>query len=92
MLPGERHFFFQEKGKNVTREDVYRRTFRRNKVIVQVGYNLIVRWEHEKPAPMRCRLARKKNVTFPHTIVLDFESYQDLRPKESPTGNLVFES
>lgn len=51
-------------------------------MIVQAGYNLIVRWEHEKPTPMPCRLARKKNLTFPHAIVLDFESYQDPRTKD----------
>ena len=39
----ERGHFFQEKGKNVTTEEVYQRTFRRNEVIIQAGYNLIVR-------------------------------------------------
>lgn len=76
----------------MTREDVYQRTLRRNEVIVQAEYNLVVRWEHEKPTPVRCRLPRKQNVTFPLAIVFDFESYQDPRTREAPIGDLVFES
>lgn len=76
----------------MTREDVYQRTLRRNEVIVQAEYNLVVRWEHEKPTPVRCRLPRKQNVTFPLVIVFDFESYQDPGTREAPIGDLVFES
>ena len=90
--PDREYVLHQEKGKNVTREDVCQRTLRRNEVIVQAEYNLVVRWEHEKPTPVRCRLPRKQNVTFPFAIVFDFESYQDPRTREAPTGDLVFES
>ena len=73
------HVLYWEKGQNVTREDVYQRTLRRNEANVKVGYNLVVWWDHERPYPRRCRLPGKQNEMFPHAI-------------ETPTANLVFES
>ena len=56
-------------------------------------YNLVVRWEHERPQPWRyARLRLIQNETFPHAIVYDFESYQDQGKREAPTTSLVFES
>jgi len=62
--PDREYVLHQEKGKNMTREDVYQRTLRRNEVFVQAEYNLVVRWEHEKPTPVRCRLHRNKMWRF----------------------------
>ena len=58
---------------------MYQRTLRRNEANVKVGYNLVVRWDRERPYPRRCRLPAKQNEMFPHAI-------------ETPTANLVFES
>ena len=75
---GQSMFYYWEKGQNVTREDVYQRTLRRNEANVKVGYNLVVRWNHERPYPRRCRLPGKQNEMFPHAI-------------ETPTADLVFQ-
>ena len=49
MLAGQGLCLHTEIGQDVTREDVYQRTLRRSEAIIQAGYNLVVRWEHEKP-------------------------------------------
>ena len=58
------HVLYWEKGQNVTRQDVYQRTLRRNEENVKVGYNSVVRWDHERPYPRCCRLPGKQNEMF----------------------------
>ena len=41
----------EQKRVKVTREKAYQATLRRNETIEEAGYNLVVRWEHERPRP-----------------------------------------
>ena len=81
------------KGNEITREDAYQKTLKRSKVIRFLGYRLVERWEHEGPRPWwHDRLPPKRNETYPHAIVYDFEAYQDKTKSSSPTRDLSYES
>ena len=65
----------------------------RSEVIRGSGYNLVERWEHEKPRPWwDDKLPPKRNETYPHAIVFDFEAYQDKTKVSNPTRDLSYES
>ena len=65
-------------GKETTREIACLKTLASGEKIRNLGYNLVERWEREKPSPWwNDKLPPKRNETYPHTIVFDFESYQD---------------
>ena len=77
----------------ITQEAAYQKTqnitdsFRRN------GYTVVERWEHELPRPWwHDRCPPKRNETYPHAIVYDFESYQDKTKASQPTRDLSYES
>ena len=58
-----------------------------------MGYNLIERWEHEKPSLWwHDKLPPKRNETYPHAIVFDFESHQDKTKASNPTRYLFYKS
>ena len=58
-----------------------------------MGYNLVERWEHEGPRPWwNDKLPPKRNETYLHAIVFDFESYQDKTKASNPTRDLSYES
>ena len=81
------------KGNEITMEAAYQRTLRRSAVIWFMGYNLVERWEHENPRPWwHDRLPPKRNETYPHAIVYDFEAYQDKSKASNPTRDLSYES
>ena len=80
-------------GKETTREIAYLKTLARSDEIRNLGYNLVERWEHEEPSPwLGDKLPRKRNETYPHAIVFDFESYQDKTKASNPTRELSYES
>ena len=80
-------------GKETTREIAYLKTLARSDEIRLSGYNLVERWEHEKPSPWwEDKLPPKRNETYPHAIVFDFESYQDKTKASNPTRDLSYES
>ena len=65
----------------------------RSDEIRNLGYNFVERWEHEQPSPwLGDKLPRKRNETYPHAIVFDFESYQDKTKASNPTRDLSYES
>ena len=65
-----------KKGNKITRDDAYQRTLKRSKLIRFLGYNLVERWEHEGPSPWwNDKLPPKRNETYPHATVFDFEVY-----------------
>ena len=81
------------KKKKKTREIAYLKTLARSDEIQNLGYNLVERWEHEEPSSwLGDKLPRKRNETYPHAIVFDFESYQDKTKASNPTGELSYES
>ena len=81
------------KGNEITREAGYQRTLKRSEVIRYCGYNLVERWEHEKPRSWwHSRPPPKRNETYPHAIVYDFEAYQDKTKASNPTRDLSYES
>ena len=81
------------KGSEITREAAFQRTLKRSEVIRFCGYNLVERWEHEKPRPWwHPRLPPKRNETYPHAIVYDFEAYQHKAKASNPTRDLSYES
>lgn len=74
---------------DITPEKAYQTTLRRNAAIKRAGYKLVVRWEHERPRLWwNKRLPRKRNESFPHAIIFDFESFQGSIEKEC--GNTRF--
>ena len=79
--------------KETTREIAYIKTLARSEELRHLGYNLIERWEHEKPSPWwHDKLPSKRNETYPHAIVFDLESYQDKTKASNPTCYLSYES
>ena len=84
---------FDKNGKETTREIAYLKTLARSEEIRNLGYNLVERWEHEKPSPWwNDKLPPKRNETYPQAIVFDFESYQDKTKASNPTRDLSCES
>ena len=80
-------------GKETTREIAYLKTLARSDEIRNLGYNLVERLEHEESSPWcNDKLPRKRNETYPHAIVFDFESYQDKTKVSNPTRDLSYES
>ena len=66
---------------------------KRSELIRFLGYNLVERWEHEGPRPWwDDKLPPKRNETYPHAIVFDFESYQDKTKASNPTREFSYES
>ena len=85
--------WIDRKGNEITREAAYKRTLKRSEVIRFLGYNLVERWEHERPRPWwHARLPPKRNETYPHAIVYDFEAYQNKTKASNPTRDLSYES
>ena len=81
------------KGNVITTDDAYQKTLKRSEVIRFLGYRLVERWEHQGPRPWwHDRLPPKRNETYPHTIVYDFEAYQDKTKSSDPTRDLSYES
>lgn len=89
-------FFRAEKknGKrNITQSAAYEQTLQGNRTILEAGYNLVVKWSYEKPKPWwNESIPQKRNETFPHSIVFDFEAFQDVSKRTEPTPDLIFES
>ena len=80
-------------GKKTTPEIAYLKTLARSDEIRNLCYNLVERWEHEKPSPWwGDKLPPKRNETYPHAIVFDLESYQDKTKASNPTRDLSYES
>ena len=78
-----------ENNNEITREAAYQRTLKRSELIRFLGYRLVERWEHEEPSPWwNDKLPPKRNETYPHAIVFDFESYQDKTKASNPTRDL----
>ena len=77
----------------ITREDAYQRTLKRSEVIRFLGYNLVERWEHEEPCSWwNDKLPPKRNETYPHAIVYDFEAYEHKTKASNPTRDPSYES
>ena len=54
---------------------------------------MVERWEHEGLRPWwNDKLPPKRNETYPHAIVFDFESYQDKTKASNPTRDLSYKS
>ena len=82
-----------KKGNKITRDDAYQRTLKRSQVIRFLGYNLVERWEHEEPSPWwNDKIPAKRNETYPHAIVFDFEAYQDRTKASNTPRDLSYES
>ena len=80
-------------GNETTRDIAYQKTLKRSELIRFLGYNLVERWEHEGPRPWwEDKLPPKRNETYPHAIVFDFESYQDKTKACNSTRDLSYES
>ena len=80
-------------GGEITREDVYQKTQNISDFLRRNGHTVIERWEHELPRPWwNDRCPPKRNETYPHAIVYDFESYQDKTKASQPTRDLSYES
>ena len=80
-------------GNETTRKIAYLKTLARSEVIRNSGYNLVERWEHERPRPWwNGKLPPKRNETYPHVIVFDFEAYQDKTKASNLTRDLSYES
>ena len=78
-------------GNETTRELAHIKTLARSEEIRHLGYNLVERWEHEQPSPWcNGKLPPKRNKTYPHAIVFDFESYQDKTKASNPTRDLSY--
>ena len=77
-----------------TREKNYERTLEREAQIREAGYDLVVRWEHERPRPWKKDpLPTSKTVTYPHAIVYDFEAFLNRKTTaRSPSDNLLYEN
>ena len=81
------------KGNEITREAAYQKTLKRSEVIRFLGYRLVEKWEHEEPRPWwNGRIPQKRNETYPHAIIYDFEAYQDKTKASNPTRDLSYES
>ena len=75
-----------KKGIETTREIAYLKTLPPSEDIRNSGYNLVERWEHEGPRPWwNDKLPPKRNETYPHAIVFDFEAYKDKTKASNPT-------
>ena len=82
-----------KKGNEITRDDAYQRTLKRSEVIRSSGYRLVKRWKRQEPRPWwDDKLPLKRNETYPHAIVFDFEAYQDKTKASNPKCDLSFES
>ena len=80
-------------GCEITRKDAYQHTQKISDFLRGNGYTVIERWEHELPPPWwHDRCPPKRNETYPHAIVYDFESYQDKTKASQPTRDLSYES
>ena len=79
--------YIDRKGKPITRAHARSQTLR------NCGYTVVGRWEREddpeysyEPCPWRKdRVPTKKNETYPHAVVYDFEAYQDKTKAFQPT-------
>lgn len=79
--------------RNITQSAAYEQTLKGNRTILEAGYNLVVKWSYEKPKPWwNESIPQKRNETFPHSIVFDFEAFQDVSKRTEPTPDLIFES
>ena len=93
--PDERAFALSRarNGREITREDAYQKTQNISDFLRRNGHTVIERWEHELPRPWwNDRCPPKRNETYPHAIVYDFESYQDKTKPSQPTRDLFLES
>ena len=86
--------FFEKVGKTktgVTRQMAYERTLKTNQEILKKGFYLVECWEHQITGRLPVELP-KKNETFPHVIVFDFEAVLDRQKRRQPTKELLFEN
>ena len=81
--------YIDKNDKEIIREDAYQKTMKRSELIRFLGYRLVERWEHQESRPWwNDRLPPKRNETYPHAIVYDFEAYK----ASNPTRDLSYES
>ena len=82
-----------QNGNEKTREATNQKTLKRSEVIRFLGYRLVERWEHQEPSPWwNDKNPAKRNETYPHAIVFDFEAYQDKTKASNSTRDLSYES
>ena len=82
-----------KQGRLITRKAAYGLTLQRAKHLREAGYTVVEKWEHEEPAPWAAnRGLEKQTETYPHAIVYDFESCQDLSKAARPTRDLLYDS
>ena len=82
-----------KQGRLIKRKDAYSLTLQRTQHLLDSGYTVVEKWEHEEPTPWAAtRGLEKKTETYPYAIVYDFESYQDTSKAERPTRDLSYES
>ena len=80
-------------GCEITRDNACQKTQNISEFLRRNGHAVIERWEHELPCPWwHDRCPPKRNETYPHAIVYDFESYQDKTKASQPTRDLSYES
>ena len=93
--------FTDRKGNQTARAQAFQRTLARSQTLRNCGYTVVELWEHEAHADYdeddsyhwsKARVPPKKNETYPHTIVYDFEAYQDKTKTFQPTQDLRYES
>ena len=90
---GDKVLRHDRQGNPITRKVAYQRTVRRTQLLRAAGYTVVERWSHEAPRPWwNDRCPPKRNETYPHAIVYDFESYQDKTEATLPTRDLSYES
>ena len=90
---GDKVLRHDRQGNPITRKVAYQRTVRRTQLLRAAGYTVVERWSHEAPRPWwNDRCPPKRNETYPHAIVYDFESYQDKTKATLPTQDLSYES
>ena len=71
----------------------YQNTVQKIQLLREAGYKVAERWEHKEPRPWcKDRCLGKRNKTYPHAIVYDFEAYQDKSKAALPTRDLSYES
>ena len=80
-----------DKDKETTREFAYLKTLARSEVIRNTGYNLVERWEHERPRPWwNDKVPPKRNETYPHAIVFSLTSKPTKTRQRQATQRVIF--
>ena len=74
-----------------TREDRFKATVKRTKVLQAAGYHVIEAWVCEV-GEIDVELPRPQAQTFPHAILYDFEAYGDKNQRKEPRTTLTIEN